>query len=40
MELVLLVNSPVGLPGSPEEFFRDLVTQLYLNNLTTQMPNA
>ena len=40
MELVVLANSPVVLPGSPEQFFRDLVTQVYLNNLTTQMPNA
>jgi hypothetical protein len=34
MELVVLVNSPVG---SPEEFFRDVVTQVYLNNLTTRL---
>jgi CubicO group peptidase (beta-lactamase class C family) len=40
MELVVLANSPVIVPGSPEQFFRDLVTQVYLNNLTTQMPNA
>jgi len=40
MELVVLANSPVIVPGSPEQFFRDVVTQVYLNNLTTQLPNA
>jgi CubicO group peptidase (beta-lactamase class C family) len=40
MELVVLANSPVVVPGSPEQSFRDLVTQVYLSNLTTQMSNA
>jgi hypothetical protein len=30
MEMVLLVNSPVGQPGA---FFRDLVTNLYVQNI-------
>jgi CubicO group peptidase (beta-lactamase class C family) len=38
MELVVLANSPVASPGGPEQFFRDVVTQVYLNNLTTQLP--
>jgi Beta-lactamase len=38
MELVVLANSPVASLGGPEQFFRDVVTQVYLNNLTTQLP--
>jgi len=38
MELVVLANSPVAIPGGTEQFFRDIVTQLYLDNLTTQLP--
>ena len=39
MELVVLTNSPVGGgPNGTEQFFRDVVTQTYLNNLTTQPP--
>lgn len=37
MELVVLANSPVADIGGPEEFFRDVVTQVYLNNLTTRL---
>ena len=36
MELVVLANSPVQGPRGTE-FFRDVVTQAYLNNLTTQL---
>jgi hypothetical protein len=36
MELVVLVNSPVRTDGG-EEFLRDAVTQVYLNNLTTRL---
>jgi hypothetical protein len=36
MELVVLANSPVG---NPEQFLRDLVTQIYVDNLTTQLVN-
>jgi CubicO group peptidase (beta-lactamase class C family) len=38
IELVVLANSPVASLGGPEQFFRDVVTQVYLNNLTTQLP--
>jgi hypothetical protein len=39
MELVVLANSPVANPnGGGEQFFRDVVTQVYLNNLTNQLP--
>jgi CubicO group peptidase (beta-lactamase class C family) len=37
MELVVLANSPVANPDGTEHFFRDLVTQVYLNNLTGQL---
>jgi CubicO group peptidase (beta-lactamase class C family) len=40
MELVILANSPVVVPGGSEQFFRDLVTQVYLNNLTIVDPPA
>jgi CubicO group peptidase (beta-lactamase class C family) len=37
IELVVLANSPVASLDGPEQFFRDVVTQVYLNNLTTQL---
>ncbi len=40
MELVILANSPVVVPGGSEQFFRDLVTHVYLNNLTIVDPPA
>ena len=33
MELVVLANSPIGNPG---QFFRDVVTNLYLNNIAPE----
>ena len=30
MELVVLANSPIG---NPEKFFRDVVTQIYVDNI-------
>jgi hypothetical protein len=36
MELVVLANSPID---HPEQFMRDVVTQIYLDNLTTQLVN-
>jgi hypothetical protein len=39
MELVVLVNSMVdGQTGPPNNYFRQVVTQTYLDNLTTQIP--
>jgi hypothetical protein len=39
MELVVLVNSMVdGQTGPPNNYFRQVVTQAYLDNLTTQLP--
>jgi hypothetical protein len=39
MELVVLVNSMVdGQTGPPNNYFRQVVTQAYLDNLTTQPP--
>jgi len=39
MELVVLVNSMVdGQTGPPKNYFRCVVTQAYLDNLTTQLP--
>jgi hypothetical protein len=39
MELVVLVNSTVdGQTGPPNNHFREVVKQTYLNNLTTQPP--
>jgi len=32
MELVVLANSPIG---SPAQFFRDVVTSIYLANIKT-----
>ena len=40
MELVVVANSPVEDASGSEEFFRDIVTQTYLNNLTSQLENA
>jgi hypothetical protein len=39
MELAVLVNSMVdGQTGPPNNYFRQVVTQTYLDNLTTQLP--
>jgi len=35
MELVVLANSPIGNPG---QFFRDVVTNIYLENITPEIP--
>jgi hypothetical protein len=35
MELVVLANSPIGNPG---QFFRDVVTNIYLDNITSEIP--
>ncbi len=35
MELVVLANSPIGTEG---KFFRDLVTNIYLDNITPEIP--
>jgi hypothetical protein len=35
MELVVLANSPIGNPG---QFFRDVVTKIYLDNITPEFP--
>ena len=35
MELVVLANSPIGTAG---QFFRDVVTNIYLNNIAPEMP--
>jgi hypothetical protein len=34
MELVILANSPVG---SPAEFFRDVVTNIYVDNIRPRL---
>jgi CubicO group peptidase (beta-lactamase class C family) len=35
MELVVFANSPIGNSG---QFFRDVVTNIYLDNITTEIP--
>ncbi len=35
MELVVLANSPIGSPG---QFFRDVVTNIYLDNIAPEVP--
>ncbi len=35
MELVVLANSPIGNPG---QFFRDVVTNIYLDNIAPEIP--
>ena len=35
MELVVLANSPIGNPG---QFFRDVVTNIYLDNISPEIP--
>jgi len=35
MELVVLANSPIG---NPDKFFRDLVTEVYLDNIAPEIP--
>jgi Bacterial tandem repeat domain 1/Beta-lactamase len=35
MELVVLANSPIGSPG---QFFRDVVTNIYLDNIAPEIP--
>ena len=37
LNLVVFANSPVVAPGGGEQFMRDVVTQVYLDNLTTQL---
>src|SRR4029079_16070969 len=35
MELVVFANSPIGSTG---QFFRDVVTQIYLDNIAPEIP--
>ena len=35
MELVVFANSPIGNPG---QFFRDVVTNIYLDNIIPEIP--
>ena len=35
MELVVFANSPIGAPG---QFFRDVVTNIYLDNIAPEIP--
>jgi hypothetical protein len=37
MELVLLANSPIGTPPPSISYFRDLVTQTYLDNIVPEI---
>ena len=38
MELVLLANSPIGTPPPSISYFRDLVTQTYVDNIAPEIP--